>query len=236
MIVEDNSKKIELKAKTLQGIDRSLIDFNILGSNQVMTTTVGLPLYKENGKAYIGILDRLSEGEVFQTGNLGIKYKVLCEGIKKLPKKGGTLYRVARLDCANITQTDIDAISKGYKVKLLSRRSHEDLFLDAAQIMGHDISEAESCEPDLSDTIFDCTPKAGPSTDICFSYEVSIIVGFEGTYFTYKNCDGQVETVNLVGVRPGVPHKIIIESIKDNHEVTLGDENLATILSIEPIT
>lgn len=117
------SDKVVVKSPYYQGgVDKSIIDFDILGSVKVTNTKVVSPLYKEKGKAYIGIKDALLPNEKIKLGAAGILYFVKSLA-KKVLSSGGYLYEIKRVDGANITQFDIDQIQIGSKVKITTRRT-----------------------------------------------------------------------------------------------------------------
>lgn len=118
--------KTVLKRQSLPGIDLALHDLKQTASVRVLLTKVVEKMYKKQGISYIGIKEGAESGEVIQTGNLGIKYRIIGLTKKVLPQ-GGYRYRVKRVDGFNITQLDIDAISVGDKVKFKSRRTFLEL-------------------------------------------------------------------------------------------------------------
>lgn len=119
--------KIILKNNGWPGVDRSIIDFDQVHTVKVTKTKIVLGMYKKGVIAYAGFLDGLLPGEIVQMGNLQIKYKVIGHAKRMLPY-GGSLYRVKRVDGANITNLDIDAISIGDIVKIKNRRSFQQQF------------------------------------------------------------------------------------------------------------
>ncbi len=121
----NNTDKIIIRTEFLEGGDKSLIDYDILGSVKVIKTEVVKPLHKVKAKAYIGTKEPLLPKEVIQVGNLNLLYRVI-ELTKKLPT-GGNLHRVKRVDGYNITQTDIDAIKIKDTVRIKSRRTYNQL-------------------------------------------------------------------------------------------------------------
>jgi hypothetical protein len=122
----DNTQNnpVIVKSSSWPGIDRSIVDFDTATSVKVAKSKVILSLYKKGALSFIGIQDGLQSGEVIQTGDLGIKYKIIGGAIKMLPT-GGFLYRVKRVDGFNITLTDINASHVGDIVKIKNRRSFQ---------------------------------------------------------------------------------------------------------------
>lgn len=123
----DNNQQnnpVIIKSSSWPGIDRSIVDFDTVTSVKVARSKVLLSIYKKGAIAFIGIKDGLAAGEVVQTGDLGFKYKVIGPAIKMLPT-GGFLYRIKRVDGANITLTDINASHIGDLVKIKNRRSFQ---------------------------------------------------------------------------------------------------------------
>ena len=111
---------------SLPGIPLHLHDVMQVSTVRVHITKVVEKMYKKHGITYIGIKEGAESGEVIQTGNLGLKYRIIGLTKKVLPI-GGYRYRIKRIDGANITQLDIDAVSVGDKVKFKSRRTFIEL-------------------------------------------------------------------------------------------------------------
>lgn len=120
----DNDKLI-IKTESLPGVDLSVVDLTLVSSVKVGITIVKKVMYKKWGKTYIGVRDQLDAGDVIQVGNLGIKYKV--QKLVQLTDREGYIYRVRRVDDANTTQLDIDAIALKDKVRIVSRKTFEQL-------------------------------------------------------------------------------------------------------------
>lgn len=114
--------KIVLKNTRLPGVDLSLHDIYQVSSVRTHKTVVVEKMFKKGKSAYIGIKENAESGEIIQTGNLGLKYRIMGATVKVLPY-GGYRFKVKRVDGFNITLTDIDAISVGDKVKFKSRRN-----------------------------------------------------------------------------------------------------------------
>jgi hypothetical protein len=101
----------------------------------VSRTKVVVPLYKKGHKAFIGLETSLLNGEIFQTGYNGQKFKVIGGVVSYVPT-GGYIFRVKRVDGSNIVQMDMDAIHKGDKVLIKNRRSFRDRINQVDDLLG----------------------------------------------------------------------------------------------------
>ncbi len=118
----EDCEKIIIKQETFSGGDRHLYDFSHVTAVPVVVTKVVQKMYKRHGRAYIGILEGILPREVIQIGSHPILYRIIRESINNIVG-GGQLYHVKRIDGFNITQTDIDAINVGDKVRIKNRRT-----------------------------------------------------------------------------------------------------------------
>lgn len=83
-------------------------------------------IYKVHRKALIGIQEHLNIGDVVFMGVFPKTYKIISiEGFVR--GKIGKLYRIKRTDGAFVSQFDADNVPIGSKVKVLTRKSYEQL-------------------------------------------------------------------------------------------------------------
>lgn len=123
----DNKNKIQVQdSYYLSGIDKSVIDFDLVSSVQVGVTILTESMYKSKGITYIGLKQPVSNKEKIQIGNLNIIYNVYGKA-KGILIKEGYIYKVKRVDGFNITQLDIDNAKKGTKVRIKNRKSFKQL-------------------------------------------------------------------------------------------------------------
>jgi hypothetical protein len=132
--VSKTDKTIILKTGAFPGIDRAIIDFNQVSSVLRIVTHVVAPMTKKGIITVIGTRDSLMSGEIIQVGTLGIKYKIVG-GVRKLYPYGGFEFRIKRVDGANITLTDINAVVVGGKVKIKSRRPYSKRFDQVVEML-----------------------------------------------------------------------------------------------------
>ena len=114
------------KKTTLPGVDMSIFDFSDLTSVKIQRTFISKPIHKVGAKTYIGLKESADEGDILELGNLGIKYVVLS--LKQLTPREGKIHRIKRLDGNSTTSTDIAATKVGQKVRILNRRSFNEIF------------------------------------------------------------------------------------------------------------
>jgi hypothetical protein len=101
-------------------------DLTPLYAVAVSITNTITDIHKKHRKALVGIREHLNVGEVISVGNIPKKYRIVSvEG----PVKGkiGKLYRIKRVDGAFITEFDAENSPVGSKVKVLTRKSYEQL-------------------------------------------------------------------------------------------------------------
>ena len=109
----------------LEGVDMSLNDLSLFSSVRVAWTTVTDEMTKPGKRAFIGIKERLSPGEIIQTGMLKTKYKIVnCE---KTAESGWFLYCIKRVDGNPIGAIDITNSKAGDKVRITNRRTFKQL-------------------------------------------------------------------------------------------------------------
>jgi len=107
------------------GVDLGVVDYIYNGFGFGITATkVVVPMYKKGIITYIGLDQGLSPKEKIKVGNLGLRYVIIGKAKKMLPK-GGFLYRIKRVDGANITQLDIDNTLVGQVARITNRRSNK---------------------------------------------------------------------------------------------------------------
>jgi hypothetical protein len=106
------------------GVDKGVIDevFNGNGFGIVKTKVTQAP-YKIQTITRIGLDEWLHPKDIIQVGNLGIKYQVIGVSNKR-DNNGGYLYRIKRIDGANITNTDLQNIVVGQTARIVNRRSN----------------------------------------------------------------------------------------------------------------
>ena len=146
MDYNDDKKKIILKRDSLPGVDMSISDFTQVHTVTVAWTSVTKKMYKKYKQTFIGIKEKLNEGEVIRVGSLGILYRVIK--LTEYTDKEGFIHRVQRVDGASTTATDIEAIKVGDKVKITNRRSFEQKINYACSMREENPIEStiDSCE------------------------------------------------------------------------------------------
>lgn len=139
----------------------SVSDFTMAHTVRVVVSKVTEPMYKIGSKTFIGTLDQLDDGEVFQVGSLGLLYRV----IKRINSYTAQryLYQIRRLDGNSITATDINAVKSGQKIKFLSRRSFQQMINYTCDLREDkaDTCKKEPVYPGLCGD--ECTPAPPPS-------------------------------------------------------------------------
>ena len=107
------------------GVDLGVVDYVYNGFGFGITATkVVVPIHKKGAIAYIGLDQGLSPKEKIRVGNLSLLYVIIGQAKKMLPR-GGFLYRIKRVDGANITQLDIDNVIVGQVARITNRRSNK---------------------------------------------------------------------------------------------------------------
>lgn len=118
------SDTLIIRRDFLPGGDKSVIDFEIVGTVKVLRTVITEKMYKVNSKTFIKIKDACMPNEILQLGNLGIRYRTI--GLPKVTDNG-YIHRIKRVDGYSTTLTDINATFVGGKVKIKNRRSGQQL-------------------------------------------------------------------------------------------------------------
>lgn len=126
--MSDNLDKVKLRRETIEGVQKSFNNLEQLSTVKLLWTKVKTSIYKKKGITYIGTKDALDVGDIIQTGNYSIRYKVIKE--VRLEDRGGYIYRIIRVDGYNTTSQDIDGSKVGQKVRVTSRRSFDQIFND----------------------------------------------------------------------------------------------------------
>lgn len=129
MSVEDKDKVI-LKNNSYQGVVLSEYDFSLLSSVPFSKTVVTKQMWKERRRTYLGVKQFANKpGDVIQIGSLKKLYRIIKfvrrEGT--MMGKGGDIIMVKRIDGAVTADLDIDNAKKGSNIKVLNRRSFEEL-------------------------------------------------------------------------------------------------------------
>jgi len=105
------------------GVDKGLVDYIYNGHGFGITNSkVVKGIYKRGAIAYIGLMEGLAPKEKIKVGNLGLRYMIVGQAKEMLPT-GGYIYRIKRVDGANITQLDIDSVLIGQKAIITNRRT-----------------------------------------------------------------------------------------------------------------
>lgn len=192
----DNNKLI-IKTESFPGVDLSVVDLTLVSSVKVGITIVKKVMYKKWGKTFIGVRDQLDAGDVIQVGSLGLKYKV--QKLVQLTDREGYIYRVRRVDDANTTQLDIDAIVLKDKVRIVSRKTFEQLMNYACsqrQSISIPTTVDENCTEvcyTKSPATINGNPAAPPYTNTCMQYNIIIPGGVGDRFLRFMNCQGQFE-------------------------------------------
>jgi hypothetical protein len=191
--IEDQDKII-LKRYELPGVDMSVTDFEMLSTVKVSVTHVTKKMYKSSGQTFIGIKEQLDKGDVIQAGNMEIKYKVIK--LVKVTDREGRIYRVKRIDGGHTTQLDLDNIAVGQKVRVVNRKTFEQLMNYACSMYEEnpieptvDPDDADACEtPSVPATV------QGESLPLppCTQYQINVPAGLGLRSTRYRNCDNVV--------------------------------------------
>lgn len=157
----EDKDKIILKRSMLPGVDMSISDFTMAHTVRVVVTKVTETMNKVGSKTYIGTLDQLDDGEVFQVGSLGLLYRV----IKRINSYTAQryYYQIQRLDGNSTTSVDLNAVKSGQKMKLVGRRTFQQMINYTCDLRE---DKAPSCvpEPVYPGLCGDqCTPAPPPS-------------------------------------------------------------------------
>jgi hypothetical protein len=209
----EDKNKIILKRSELPGVDMSISDFTMAHTVRVVVSKVTETMYKVGSKTYIGTLDQLDDGEVFQVGSLGLFYKV----IKRINSYTAQryLYQIRRLDGNSTTATDLNAVKSGQKIKLTSRRTFKQM-INYACSMREDKSDPCKEEPIYPGLCGDeCTPAPPPSPEPEIVYTYNCVEGECRTYrcripsivgsgrMFYIGCNKGQQFENLIATKSG---------------------------------
>lgn len=190
--MSDNLDKVKLRRETIEGVQKSFNNLEQLSTVKLLWTKVKTSIYKKKGITYIGTKDPLDVGDVIQTGNYSIKYKIIKE--IRLEDRGGYIYRIKRVDGYNTTSQDIDGSKAGQKINVVSRRTFEQIFNDtphgAKNYPDYEkpdpaCPEEQCCEPKDSSTSTTGNPEV---------YNYRLIVGARRSYtvnYVDENGEGQ---------------------------------------------
>lgn len=107
------------------GLDMSTHDLSLMSSVRVAWTVVTDKMFKKGSRTFIGLKETLNPGEVIQTGNLKVKYKIV--NMESISKSGWFLYCIKRVDGNYIASIDIDNSNVKDKVRITNRRTFNQL-------------------------------------------------------------------------------------------------------------
>lgn len=124
----EDDKKIKFKAHSRGGFDLSFNNLEMLSSVKMVINKVTAVIYKEKFISYIGLRERMDNGDVIAVGHYKVLYKIISH--KAVTTKKGNIYRIKRVDGSNITQFDIDAVEVGQKVLVTNRKTFRQIFDD----------------------------------------------------------------------------------------------------------
>lgn len=112
-----DKEKIILKTDRLEGVDKSIYDYTQIHTVPIVVTKITKSMYKKGKSTFIGLQERVIEGEVIKVNASQITYRIMKA--VKLDPHYGAIYKLLRTDGSNIVQLDLDAAMKGNKVKIL---------------------------------------------------------------------------------------------------------------------
>lgn len=204
-MASDEINKIILKSEHLPGVDLSVLDLRLVSSVKVGITKVTKPIYKVGKLTYIGVKEKLDNGDVIQVGNRALLYKVRRH--KKADDKYWNIYEIKRIDGSFTTSLDMEATKVGQKVRIVSRQSFEQIFNWACfQREENPVptttcgDDAEPCEDKEQSFTYD-PPEADPNIEVpptCDQYNITFPpTATIGKGMTFLNCDGEIETLNF---------------------------------------
>lgn len=235
--MEDNNdkKKIILKRDALPGVDMSISDFTQVHTVTVVWTSVTKKMYKKYKQTFIGIKEKLNEGEVIRVGSLGLLYRVIK--LTQYTDTEGFIHRVQRVDGASTTATDIDAIEVGDKVKITNRRSFQQK-LNYAQSLRDGFAEEDcgcECEEEYPELCADkpFTPSTRTSledeiTKKCNQYQITVPAGFEdGRRTEYIDCEGNPQVIEHPGSKADI--FILVCTLEDPTYVNYEPSNVELV-------
>lgn len=166
----EDQDRIVIKRYELPGVDMSLNDFEIVGTVKIGWTKVTKKMWKKNGKTFIGTKDQLDDGDVIQVGNMEIKYRVVK--LETISDREWFIYRIIRVDGSNIVGIDLDNVEVGMKVKIVNRKTFEQLMNYPDELMNVPEDCNTYCEEDavVCDTRTPATVQGFPAG----SYQASV--------------------------------------------------------------
>lgn len=191
--MSDKLDKIKLRKDVIEGVQKSFNNLEQMSTVKLLWTKVKTSIYKKSFITLIGTKDALDVGDVIQTGDYSIKYKVVSE--RGLSDRGGYLYRIKRVDGYNTTSQDIDGSKVGQKVRITSRRSFEQIFNDTPHgttTQPEPVYDRPVCEEEK-----DCVPKINPNRaqeeKEFYQYRLTVAAGAFAEV-TYINEEGVAES------------------------------------------
>ena len=120
-----DKEKIILKRDRLDGVDKSIYDYTQVHTVPIVRATITKQMFKKGKNTYIGLNERVVQGQYIRVNNSRIVYRVMK--VERLDPHYKNIYKILRSDGSNIVQLDIDAAMKGSKVSILRMR---DTFLN----------------------------------------------------------------------------------------------------------
>lgn len=209
MSVPDNNKII-LKTNSLPGIDMSVIDLSLVSSVKVGITKVTNKIYKIRSQTFIGTRDQLDVQDIIQVGFFGIKYRV--RKLEKMTDRNGYIYKIRRLDGAATTSLDMDAVKLGAKVRIVNRKTFEQLFNYACSLTQENPVPTTVCEDELlpcetcettepRTTVIGGTGDGGAALK-CLNYAVNVPTNTEGIIH-YNDCNGEPQIIEYPSQKSG---------------------------------
>lgn len=115
------------KSKRLGGVDKSFNNLETLSSVKMVINKITLPIYKHRSSSYIGLKERMDDGDIIQAGLYKVLYRILHH---QKVSSDGNIYLIERVDGANITSFDIGQTKKGQNVLVKNRKSFDTIFKD----------------------------------------------------------------------------------------------------------
>ncbi len=119
--------KIVFKASRRGGVDKSFNNLEALSSVKMVINKITLPIFKKRTKSFIGLKERMDDGDIIEAGLYKVLYRILHH---EKVSSDGNIYLIERVDCTNITSFDIDQTKKNQKVLVKNRKSFEQIFKD----------------------------------------------------------------------------------------------------------
>lgn len=119
---------IKLPPVSWKGIDPIYNNLSSFASVKMVWNTITGLMYKEHGQAYVGVKEFQDDGDILELGLYKTLYRVIKHHAMSPDK--GNIYIIKRVDGANITQFDIDAVKVGQKFRIKNRKTYKQLFND----------------------------------------------------------------------------------------------------------